>query len=150
MNIKNKILGQKGGVTVLVFFTIFTFVIVLTTTFMSLSILRRSQTNSDIQIQKIYGQDYDNVNEVYDYLIENSNYTIYYNSNTKAEVTNMPRDQKVNINKRINISEKIPKYQGHVFLGWGENADDTIPKYNSGDLYQGKKSIQLYALWTDI
>ena len=69
-NIRKKIVSENGGATVLVFFTIFTFLIVLMGAFMSVSILRKSQIKSDIRIQEIYEENYKNVDEFYDELEE--------------------------------------------------------------------------------
>lgn len=69
-NIRKKLLSENGGAAVLVVFTIFTFLIVGMGAFMSVSTLRKSQLNSDLRIQQIYGEDYEKVDGVYEELIE--------------------------------------------------------------------------------
>lgn len=69
-NIRKKLLSENGGAAVLVVFTIFTFLIVGMGAFMSVSTLRKSQLNSNLRIQQIYGEDYEKVDGVYEELIE--------------------------------------------------------------------------------
>lgn len=68
-NIRKKLLSENGGAAVLVVFTIFTFLIVGMGAFMSVSTLRKSQLNSDLRIQQIYGEDYEKVDGVYEELL---------------------------------------------------------------------------------
>lgn len=74
--IKRKILSEKGGAAVLVFFTVFTFFIVLSTAYMSVTTLRKSQSKSDIQIQEIYGKDVEKIDDIYNELVT---YALYDN-----------------------------------------------------------------------
>ena len=65
-----KLKSQRGGATVLVFFTLFIFLIIAMGAFMTSSTLRKSQAKSDIQIQEIYGKDVKDVDSVYEELVE--------------------------------------------------------------------------------
>ena len=65
-----KLKSQRGGATVLVFFTLFIFLIIAMGAFMTSSTLRKSQAKSDIQIQEIYGKDVKDVDSVYERLVE--------------------------------------------------------------------------------
>ena len=62
---------QKGAVSVIVLITVLTFVVVLLGAIITVSTLRKSQLKSDMRIQDIYGKDVDNVNKIYNDLIEN-------------------------------------------------------------------------------
>ena len=63
--------SQKGAVSVIVLITVLTFVLVLLGAIITVTTLRKSQLKSDIRIQDIYGKDVDNVNSIYEDLIEN-------------------------------------------------------------------------------
>ena len=62
---KNKVKSSKGAVTLLVAVTIFTFIVILAGSFLTIRILRRSQYDSNIRIKQVYGADVDRVDEVY-------------------------------------------------------------------------------------
>ena len=63
--------SQKGAVSAIVLITVLTFVLVLLGAIITVTTLRKSQLRSDIRIQDIYGKDVDNVNGIYENLIEN-------------------------------------------------------------------------------
>ena len=62
---KNKIKSSKGAVSLLVAITVFTFMAVLAGAFLTISILRRSQSDSNTRIKQIYEKDVLRVDEVY-------------------------------------------------------------------------------------
>ena len=63
--------SQKGAVSAIVLITVLTFVLVLLGAIITVTTLRKSQLRSDIRIQDIYSKDVDNVNGIYENLIEN-------------------------------------------------------------------------------
>lgn len=63
--------SEKGAVTILVLITILTFVLFLLGGYLTVTTLRKSQIESDIRIQNIYSKGVENVDEVYDEVLEN-------------------------------------------------------------------------------
>lgn len=63
--------SENGAVTILVLITILTFVLVLLGGYLTVTTLRKSQIESDIRIQNIYSKGIENVDEVYDEVLEN-------------------------------------------------------------------------------
>ena len=63
---KNTIKSSKGAVSLLVAITIFTFIVILMGTYLTIMILRQSQYDSNMRIKQVYGEDVDNVDEIYD------------------------------------------------------------------------------------
>ena len=75
-NYLRKIKEEKGAVSALVIITVLTFIAVLLGAILTVTALRKSQLKSDMRIQDVYGADVDNVNEIYDSLInENTDKT---------------------------------------------------------------------------
>ena len=68
---KSKLKSSKGAISLLVALTIFTFMAILTGTFVTISILRISQQNSNLRIKQIYEEDVYRVGEVYEELTAN-------------------------------------------------------------------------------
>lgn len=62
---KNKIKSSKGAISLLVAITIFTFMAILAGAFLTVSILRRSQSDSNARIKQVYEADVQRVDEVY-------------------------------------------------------------------------------------
>lgn len=63
-----KLKSERGAVTLLVFVTVLTFAAVLLGAYLTVTALQKSQLESDIRIQEIYGEDVERVNEIYDEL----------------------------------------------------------------------------------
>ena len=68
---KKKIRSSKGAISLLVALTIFTFMAILTGTFVTISVLRISQQNSNLRIKQVYETDVVRVDEIYEELTEN-------------------------------------------------------------------------------
>jgi len=68
-NIRGKIKEEKAAVTLLVFVTVLTFVAILMGAYLTVTTLRKSQLESDIRIQEIYGKDVNRVDEIYQELV---------------------------------------------------------------------------------
>ena len=106
-NIKNRILSSKGGATVLVAFTVFTFIVVLTTVYISISTNRESQLKSDLQIQEIYKEDYDKVDTIYSDLTSNYKEKLEYLESTDAHQY-IDTGVVFNSNMRMEIKLEVP------------------------------------------
>ena len=65
-NYLKKIKKEKGAVSLLVIVTVLTFVLILLGAYMLITSLRKSQVQSDIRIQEVYGEDVKNVNKIYE------------------------------------------------------------------------------------
>lgn len=61
----SKIKEEKGAISALVLFTILMFIVILMGVFYSITIKQKSQIESDMRIQAIYGEDVDNINTIY-------------------------------------------------------------------------------------
>ena len=61
-NIRNK---QTGAISTLVLFTILMFIVILMGVFLGITAMQKSQLKSDLRIQEIYGEDVENVNQLY-------------------------------------------------------------------------------------
>ena len=72
---KDKLKNNRGAVSLLVALTLLTFITILTGTFVTVSILRKSQSDSNIRIKQIYEADVDNIDEVYNSIILHANRT---------------------------------------------------------------------------
>ena len=60
---------EKGAIVLLVVVTIFMFVLILGGTYFAITNLRKSQLESDLRIQEIYGGDVENIEEVYNSIV---------------------------------------------------------------------------------
>lgn len=78
---------ENGAVSVLVFVTVLTFVVILLGAYLTVTTMRQSQLKSDIRLQKIYGEDVEKVDQIYNELIENRQSTNSYNTNQYDEDT---------------------------------------------------------------
>lgn len=78
---------ENGAVSVLVFVTVLTFVVILLGAYLTVTTMRQSQLKSDIRLQKIYGEDVEKVDQIYNELIENRQLTNSYNTNQYDEDT---------------------------------------------------------------
>ncbi len=68
-NIRKKVIEEKAAVSLLIIITILFFATILTGAFLTVATLRKSQLESDIRLQEIYGEDVEKVNEIYDNLM---------------------------------------------------------------------------------
>lgn len=60
--------NEKGAVSLLVFITILTFAVILLGAYLTVTTMRKSQLQSNIRLQQIYGEDVKRVNQIYDEL----------------------------------------------------------------------------------
>ena len=65
-----RIRSEKGAIAALVVVTVLMFVLILMGTYMAISNLRKSQLESDIRIQQLYGGDVARIEEVYNSVID--------------------------------------------------------------------------------
>lgn len=107
---KNKIKSSKGAISLLVAITIFTFMAILAGAFLTVSILRRSQSDSNARIKQVYEADVQRVDEVYREIT----------SNFKNADGRWDEEKKVNTPK-LKGTGLIPVY-------WDEN--DTLVELN--------------------
>ena len=61
--------SEKGAVTTLVLVTVLVFAAILSGIYITVAALQKSQLKSDLRIQEIYQADVDNIDEIYDELI---------------------------------------------------------------------------------
>ena len=66
-----KIRSEKGAIAALVVVTVLMFALILMGTYMAITNLRKSQLESDIRIQQLYGGDVARIEEVYNSVIDN-------------------------------------------------------------------------------
>lgn len=66
-----KIKSEKGDIAALVVVTVLMFALILMGTYMAITNLRKSQLESDIRIQQLYGGDVDKIEEVYNTVAKN-------------------------------------------------------------------------------
>lgn len=71
-------------------------------------------------------------------------YSIIYNANggTGAPVTQIKAKDKT-----ITLSSKIPKRDGHKFLGWTTTSTSKTVKYKPGSKYSANNNLKLFAVW---
>ena len=90
-SISKKVKEEKAAVSVLVFITVLTFVVVLLGAYLTVTTLKKSQLESDIRIQKIYGKDVERVDEIYEELTskdrQGPNCDITYTINENINIT---------------------------------------------------------------
>jgi uncharacterized membrane protein YfhO len=68
--INEKFKSQNGAVATLVFIVVLVYITVLTGAYLTVTTMQKSQLESDIRIQEIYGKDVERVNEIYEELTE--------------------------------------------------------------------------------
>lgn len=107
-SIRKKIKQEKAAVTLLVFVTVLTFVAVLMGAYLTVTTLKKSQLQSDIRIQEIYGKDVERVDEIYEEL-------------TSKDRQGPSCDITYTINENINITYKF------IF-------DENVKGFESSDL----------------
>ena len=72
-------------------------------------------------------------------------YTVTYNANGGADA---PGAQTKTENVIMRITEQVPVKAGYVFLGWNENASETVATYKPGSEFTLNKNTVLYAIWS--
>ena len=66
---KKEIKKENGAISTLVLFTVLLFVVILMGTYLVVTSLEKSQLKSDIRIQEVYGQDVNQVEEIYNEIL---------------------------------------------------------------------------------
>ena len=51
------------------------------------------------------------------------------------------------VSGKLTVSSTVPKRSGYIFMGWATSASATTASYKTGDTYNVKKNITLYAVW---
>lgn len=110
--LRKKIKQEKASATLLVFVTVLTFVAVLSGAFLTVTILRKSQIQSDIRIQEIYKKDVERVDEIYDELIAKRNNRV--NCDITYTIDNDKIEYKILFDKNVRnfIMSDIKLYSG--------------------------------------
>lgn len=100
---------------------------------------------------KIYCEKY---SDAYEFAILNNvsyvvleDVTLTYDSNTKAEVINIPDNQTLLQEDDGYVSTKIPERENHEFLGWTTNKESKEVEYAPGDEICIVENTTLYAVW---
>ena len=134
-----KLKSQKAAVSVLILITILTFVTVFAGAMIAATTLTKSQLESDIRIQEIYGKDVEEVEKIYDELVSvdregpvctisaevvndtNAKYTFYFNENVtgfskeKVKVYNATL-LSTNIGESFTLSSSLPAVSTNLNL----------------------------------
>ncbi len=63
---------ENGAIAALVVVTVLMFVLILGGTYMAITNLRKSQLRSDIRVQQIYGEAVEDIESVYEEVIESA------------------------------------------------------------------------------
>lgn len=71
-------------------------------------------------------------------------YTVSYDANGGSGAP--PSQQKVSENP-LQLSETVPEWEEHRFLGWAETASANSAQYSAGAFYEKDASVTLYAVW---
>ncbi len=75
---------------------------------------------------------------------EEKNVTIKYDANGG---TGAPASRTAKVNSTIQLSIKEPQRNSYKFIGWSLRRTDLTPMYTSGDNFEVKESVVLYAVW---
>lgn len=137
MKKEKRLLSEKGGATVLVFFTIFTFLIVLMGSFITVTTLRKSQIKSDIRIQEIYGQDVEKVEDLYNEIMNVSSLEklkveqTYVTKNTEVTDRNgnkvvVPNGFKIAEDSALTVDEGVIIEDKDIIKGIGNDRRKSI------------------------
>lgn len=141
---KIKFKSENAAVSVLVLITILTFVTILTGAMMTATTLTKSQLESDIRLQEIYGKDVDRVDEIYQELV-----SVDKKSPTCQIETEVMNDTNAkytfNFNKEVMSFdiEKIDVYNGILLstdVGKGFTLSSSVPAVST-NLEVGKKYV---------
>jgi uncharacterized repeat protein (TIGR02543 family) len=74
-------------------------------------------------------------------------YTVTYNANTNAVVTNMPNNQTKIHGETLTLSATTPRRVGHKFLGWAVNNPSGDVIFKEGGQYTANADAMLFAVW---
>lgn len=69
--VRNIIKSENGAVSALVLFTVLMFVVILLGVYFTITTIQKGQIKSDMRIQQVYGQDVNNVDYIYNKLVNN-------------------------------------------------------------------------------
>lgn len=72
--------------------------------------------------------------------------TYYISYNLNGGSGSFPRQSKT-YGGYVNIHNRQPTKEGHIFKGWGTSATTKTPSYYANSRYSGNASITLYAIW---
>lgn len=73
-------------------------------------------------------------------------YTVSYEKNTTAAVSNMPSNQTKTQGVDLTLSSNVPTRSGYTFKGWATSAGGSVA-YAAGGQYTANAGINLYAVW---
>lgn len=76
-----------------------------------------------------------------------TSYTVSYNKNTSATVSNMPASQTKWKSQLLTLSSTKPTRTGYTFQKWNTKADGTGTNYYAGGSYAANAAATLYAVW---
>lgn len=132
--LRKKINEEKAAVSVLIIVTVLTFVVILLGAYLTVTTLKKSQINSDMRIQEIYGEDVERVNEIYEELIANykEGPTCDIETNVVGTKINYKLTFSENI-KELNI-EDIKLFSGTAIttnFGNGVTLSSSYPAYST-------------------
>ena len=85
--------------------------------------------------------------EYYYFKTKGNTYTIAYNANTSASVSNMPGNQTKKQTVSLTLSSNKPTRTGYTFQGWATSASATSAEYQPGGSYTKDQNVTLYAVW---
>lgn len=72
---------EKGAVSILVIITLFSFTSILMGTYISVMALQKSQLESNVKMQQVYGDNLNNIEEIYETIISEKQISISYEPN---------------------------------------------------------------------
>lgn len=141
---KIKFKSENAAVSLLVLITILTFVTILTGAIMAVTTLTKSQLESDIRLQEIYGKDVDRVDEIYEEIISADNKSPTCKIETEV-MNDTNAKYTFNFNKDVMSFdiEKIELYNGLLLsTSVGENftLSSSVPAVST-NLEVGKKYV---------
>lgn len=103
-NIRKKVIEEKAAVSMLIIITILSFAAILTGAFLTVATLRKSQVESDMRLQEIYGEDVERVNEIYDNLMAKDK------KGPDCEITyEIPSDTQISY--KFNFNEEVKGFE---------------------------------------
>lgn len=139
--------NENGSITVFVLAIMLFMLIVVGTSYMSISNKRIAQKKEIEKIQKQYDDaSMDEISSKYQEVVmkpTEEKYSITYNANGG---TGAPANQKGEYGTAITITNAEPSRPGYRFKGWSTSPTGTI-NYRKGDKYTENKDITLYAVW---
>ena len=125
-----KIKSEKGAIAALVVVTILMFVLILMGTYMAITNLRKSQLESDIRIQELYGGDVERIEEVYDEIVGEKT----EEGPTFTTVANAPEIEGFNENSTYYVAWNIESspYEINDVIPISENPPSNWYDYTAG------------------